>query len=106
MMETVGGIALIVGSLFVMLAGVGVVRFHDVFARMHSAAKGPTLGLLLTCLGVALILRTLAAAVTVALVLLLQLIAGPVGSHVIGRSVYLRGETNLGTDELADADDD
>lgn len=105
-METVGGIALIAGSVFVLLAGVGVVRFDDVFARMHSAAKGPTLGLLLTGLGTALILRTLAATVTVVLVLILQLIAGPVGSHVIGRSVYLRGDSDLGTDELADADDE
>jgi multicomponent Na+:H+ antiporter subunit G len=104
-MDLAGGIALIVGSVFVLLAGVGVVRFDDIFARLHSAAKGPTLGLLLTGLGVALTLRTLASTVTVVLVLILQLIAGPVGTHVIGRSVYRRGETTLGTDELADSED-
>ncbi len=106
-MDVAGGIALIAGAVFVLLAGVGVLRFDDIFARMHAAAKGPTLGLMLTGLGVALTLRTVAVAVTVSLVLLLQLIAGPVGSHVICRSVYRRSETDLDTDELADetADD-
>jgi multicomponent Na+:H+ antiporter subunit G len=101
-MDLVGGIALVAGACFVLLAGVGVLRFPDVFSRMHAAAKGPTLGLILTGIGVVLTLRTVAVVVTVLLVLVLQLIAGPVGSHVIGRAVYHRDETTLGTDELAD----
>jgi hypothetical protein len=60
-METIGGIALIAGAMFVLLAGVGVVRFDEIFARMHSAAKGPDAGVAAHGLGTALILRTLAA---------------------------------------------
>jgi multicomponent Na+:H+ antiporter subunit G len=104
-MDVVGGVLLVAGAVFVLLAGVGVVRFDDVFSRMHAAAKGPTLGLLLIGLGVIVTVGTLAAAVTVVLVVVLQLIAGPVGTHVIGRSAYRRIDTDFETDELADADD-
>lgn len=103
-MDELGGVALIIGACFVLLAGVGVVRFPDVFSRLHAAAKGPTLGLMLTGLGVSLSVRTLDVIVTVVLVVVLQVIAGPVGTHIIGRSVYRRGGHGLDTDELADAE--
>lgn len=104
-MDVVGGIFLIVGAAFILLAAVGVVRFDDVYARIHAGAKAPTLGLLAIGIGVSLVVRTSAAVVTAALVVVLQLIAGPVGAHLLGRSVYrqLRPELD-GPDELADSE--
>jgi multicomponent Na+:H+ antiporter subunit G len=104
-MERLAEILMIVGSVFILLAGVGVVRFRAIYARMHAAAKAPTLGVLLICLGVALAVRTTEAVVTVLLVIVLQAIAGPVGSHVMARSVYRRLRPPLdGVDELAAAE--
>ena len=37
----------IVGAALVALAGIGVVRLGDVYARMHAASKASTLGLAL-----------------------------------------------------------
>jgi len=104
-MDVLGGVLLVAGAVFVLLAGVGVVRFDDVFPRMHAAAKGPTLGLLLIGLGVVVSVRTVDAVVTVILVVILQLIAGPVGTHVIGRSTYQRVDSDFETDELGDSED-
>jgi multicomponent Na+:H+ antiporter subunit G len=104
-MDVLGGVLLVAGAVFVLLAGVGVVRFDDVFPRMHAAAKGPTLGLLLIGLGVVVSVRTVDAVVTVILVVILQLIAGPVGTHVIGRSTYRRVDSDFETDELGDSED-
>jgi multicomponent Na+:H+ antiporter subunit G len=39
------------GAALALVAGVGMVRFPDVFARMHAATKPATLGLLLIVLG-------------------------------------------------------
>lgn len=104
-MDTFAEALLIVGSVFILLAAVGIVRFRSIYARMHAAAKAPTLGVLLTCLGVALALRTTTAVVTALLVVILQAIAGPVGSHLIARSVYRRLHPPLdGPDELAAAE--
>jgi multicomponent Na+:H+ antiporter subunit G len=105
MMDLVGGAFLVVGSLFILLAGVGVVRFDDIYARMHAGAKAPALGVLAIGLGAALTIRSATATAAVVLVVVLQLIAGPVGAHILGRSVYRRLHPELeGPDELAEAE--
>ncbi len=105
MMDIIGGIFLIVGALFILLAGVGVVRFDDIYARMHAAAKAPALGVLAIGVGAALTIRTTIAVGAVVLVIVLQLIAGPVGAHILARSVYRELRPDLdGPDELAEAE--
>lgn len=100
-MDLVAHLLLVVGAFFMMLAAVGVVRFDDVFSRMHSAAKGPALGVILLGAGAALSIRSMQATVVVILVIVLQLIGGPVGTHLLGRSVYRRSRPELmGPDEL------
>ena len=105
-MDIVAGVFLIIGASFIALAGVGVFRFDDTFSRMHAAAKAPALGLLCIGIGTVLSIRTVPATVVVGLVVVLQLLAGPVSSHLLGRSVYLRARPELqGRDELLDVVD-
>jgi len=104
-MNTIGGLFLIAGSALILLAAVGVARFDDVYARMHAGAKAPALGVLTIGIGVALSIRTSDAVITAILVVVLQLIAGPVGAHILGRAVYRQVQPPLsGPDELADAE--
>ena len=51
---------LVAGGFFCLIAGIGVVRLNDVFARMHAATKAGTLGLALVCLAVMVQARDLA----------------------------------------------
>lgn len=102
MSDTIGGLLLIVGSLFILLAAVGVVRFDDIYARMHAAAKAPALGVVGVGVGAALIIGSPSALVVALLVVVLQLISGPVGAHLLARSVYRQLAPHLdGPDELA-----
>ena len=102
MIDTIAGVLLVFGSALILLAGIGVVRFQSVFARMHSAAKAPTLGILAIAIGVALSVRSVAALVTALLVVVLQLVTGPVGTHLLGRSAYRQLEHDFDAgDELA-----
>lgn len=107
-MNTLAGILIVVGAAFTMLAGLGALRFKDAYTRMHPAAKGPTLGLLLVALGTALELRTLALVLALALVVILQFLAAPVGTHLLGRAIHGRLVTRIDTvDEwTADLDDE
>jgi multicomponent Na+:H+ antiporter subunit G len=101
-LDIVGGTLLVAGAVFMFLAGIGVIRFEDLYARMHSASKGPTLGLLLIALGAGLVLRTTAVVAALVLVVALQLLTAPVGSHMVGRSVHRRVRLDLDTvDDLA-----
>jgi multicomponent Na+:H+ antiporter subunit G len=103
-MDALATVCLIAGSLLILLAGLGAVRFPDTMARMHAAAKAPTLGFILIGVGVVVSVRTWDAAVIVTLVIVLQMVAVPVGSHVLARSTYLRLRPEIdGPDELASA---
>lgn len=101
-MNTVGEILMILGSCFALIAAIGVHRFPDVYSRMHAATKSPTLGLVLVALGAGLRIRTMDAAVTLILVVVLQLLTAPVATNVTARAVHLRTRVPLdGDDELA-----
>lgn len=104
-MDTIAGICLIAGSLLTLLAALGVVRFPDTYSRMHAAAKGPVLGIMLIAVGVGLSVRTTEATVVSLLVVIVQLITAPVGTHLIARSIYRRLGIQLDdVDELAMAE--
>ena len=103
--DLVAGVLLVFGASLILLAGVGVARFESIYARMHAAAKAPTLGILAIAIGVSLSIRSVVALVTALLVVLLQMITGPVGSHLLGRAVYRTIRPPLdGVDELAGRD--
>jgi multicomponent Na+:H+ antiporter subunit G len=85
--DVIGGVLLIAGAAFVLVGSIGVVRFTTATERLHAAAKGPTLGLLLLGTGSAVTIGTTSATVAVVLIIVLQLLAGPLGSHMIGRAI-------------------
>lgn len=99
--EFVARILLVFGCALILLAGIGIVRFSDIYARMHAAAKAPTLGILSIAIGVAMTVRTAAATFTVLLVVVLQLVTGPVGTHLLSRAVYRKVQSSVDSvDEL------
>jgi multicomponent Na+:H+ antiporter subunit G len=103
MVTFIAGVLIMLGAVFTMLAGIGTLRFGDVYARMHPAAKGPTLGLLLVALGAALELRELGPVLALALVVVLQFLAAPLGAHLLGRAIHISLPLQADeVDELAD----
>lgn len=101
-LDVFGGIFLIIGSVFILLAGIGVVRFGDPLARMHAAAKAPTLGLISIAIGMGLMVRSSPAIITGVLVVALQLVTAPVGAHLLGRAAYRHEQPRFdAVDELA-----
>jgi len=96
------------GALLAFAAGVGLVRFPELLARMHSATKPQVLGLILVLIGLALRLRTGPAVWMLAFVAIFQLLTAPVASHMVGRAGYRTGKVRselLVVDELT-ADQD
>ena len=52
MSDWIAAALIVAGGFFCLIAGIGVIRLRDVFARMHAATKAGTLGLALICLAV------------------------------------------------------
>lgn len=107
-MTAVGSALIVAGAAFAALAGVGQVRFRDLFVRMHIATKPPTLGLLLVAAGAALILDGLGALTALLLIVALQFLTAPVSAHLVGRAAHRRGEWDrdgVVVDDLSDVDE-
>lgn len=107
MIEVLAGTMMTTGALLALIAGIGLQRFPDVFARMHAATKPATLGLVLVLSGAALLMPDSGAVVKLLLVAVLQFITAPVSSHLVGRAAYRAGtelSDQTAVDELAGTD--
>nr|WP_141881055.1 monovalent cation/H(+) antiporter subunit G [Homoserinimonas aerilata] len=107
-LDVAASVCLILGAAFSLAAGIGLIRFPDALSRMHAATKPQVLGLILVLLAIALSERSWAVLLTLAPILLFQMLTAPVSAHMIGRAAYRAGnvdERYLFTDELDEAID-
>ena len=103
--DVVSSVLLLGGVSLALIAGRGLVRFPDVFSRMHAATKPATLGLLLVAVGAALRQDDGGNATKLLLVAAFQFFTAPVAAHMIGRAAYRTGTgalDDLVVDELKD----
>lgn len=77
------------GSLFVGLAGIGIIRMPDLYARLHAASKAATLGVAFLAIAVVLHFdhwsigfRALAFGLTL-------FVTAPISAHLIARAAFL-----------------
>jgi multicomponent Na+:H+ antiporter subunit G len=84
-----GELLALAGSILILIAALGVVRFDDVLARMHALAKASTLGVLLMLAGAAVALHDLNDITSVVLAALCQLLTSPPASNMLSRATYL-----------------
>ncbi len=104
-LDLIGALLVLSGVSLTLTAAVGLIRFHDLYSRMHAASKPQLLGLTIVCLGLLITLRTWQWALVCTIVIAVQTVAAPVASHLIARSAYRTGvETGseLVVDELAE----
>lgn len=109
MADTIVGVLVLTGAVFVMLAGLGALRLGDVYARMHAITKASTIAVVLVGAAGAIALDAGRWKVVLAAVLLF--ITAPSAAHLIGRAAYGAEGIDLridGADELAEVlrDDD
>jgi len=98
-------VCLLGGAFLAFAAGVGVLRFPDLLARMHAGTKPQVLGLILVLAGLALRLRSGGAVWALVLVAVFQMLTAPVGAHLVGRAGFRTGKVRrelLVVDELSD----
>ena len=91
MAESISLVLLLLGSLFMLLAAIGMVRMPDVLTRMHSSTKSSTLGVGLIMLGVVLAFSDFAVGVRALAIVIFMFTTTPVSAHMIARAAYLSG---------------
>jgi len=104
--EVIGNLLLIIGSLFLFSAGLGVLRMPDTYNRIQTGTKATTLGTILVLIGLAF----LHPAWTLKLIILIffVMLTNPVSSHALARAAHTIGifetETTV-IDQLKTAND-
>ncbi|MBN1153572.1 monovalent cation/H(+) antiporter subunit G [candidate division KSB1 bacterium] len=88
MIEWFVAILLVSGAIFMLLAAVGVLRFPDLFSRMHATTKASSFGAGLMLLSVILHVQELFIILEAMIVLIFIFLTAPVASHMIGRAAY------------------
>lgn len=80
------------GTLFVFVAGLGVLRLPDVYMRLHASTKAGTLGVALNAAGLVVFQPSLGIFTRALALVLFLLLTAPVAAHMIGRASYFARE--------------
>jgi len=84
---------LIVGSLLSAVAVLGILRFPDVFTRLHAASNAGPLGAGLILLGLAVVSGDWAVAIRCVLGFFFLILTSPVSAHLLARAALRSGIT-------------
>ena len=80
-----------IGTLFILLAAVGILRMPDLFLRISVTTKAATLGVGLILIGMTLYFSDVSIGTRAIAIILFLLLTAPIGAHLIGRASYFVG---------------
>ena len=80
-----------IGSIFALLAAVGIVRMPDLYMRIQAATKASTFGVSFIVLAAVLQFDDLGAKTRALLIIAFIVLTAPVAAHMIGRAAYSAG---------------
>lgn len=90
-LEIISMVLILIGSIFYFLGTLGIVRFPDLYTRLHASTKSIVLGACGIILGVILLEGISAASVKAFLIMIFLLLTAPIASHAIARAGYFSG---------------
>lgn len=77
---------MISGAVFILIAAIGLVRFGDLYSRMHATTKATSFGLLLLLAGVCLFFLKAIVFIKALLIILFIYLSAPLAAHSIAKS--------------------
>ena len=94
LLDAVAMLLAVIGAFFFLGGSLGLLRFPDVYTRLHALTKADNVGLGLLALGVALHLGDPWLAGRLALVWILVMAAGTVSCHLLAREAHREGRAS------------
>ena len=91
MIDLIKGTLIIAGSLFMLLASIGILRLPDLLTRMHATTKAAALGVMLIMVAAAMHFAETSIVARALAIVVFILMTAPVAAHVIGRAGYFVG---------------
>lgn len=91
MTEILISFCLISGAFFMLVASIGIVRFPDIYTRMHALAKAATMGIALLTIAVAIYYDNVTITSLVIGINIFLLLTAPIATHILGKVVVEQG---------------
>ncbi|MDP1730343.1 MAG: monovalent cation/H(+) antiporter subunit G [Devosia sp.] len=82
---------MVIGALFSLLAGIGILRLPDLYTRMHAASKAGVVGAGLVLFAIAMASGDGPVVLRAILGILFLLLTTPVAAHLLARAAYRAG---------------
>lgn len=101
-LQVLASILVVAGAFFCLVASIGIVRFRDVFMRMHAASKAGTFGAGLPLVAVAIALWDMSSALRALATVAFLLMTAPIAAHLLARAAYRRADVQLSKDTVLD----
>lgn len=89
MHELLGSLVILAGSVFLLSAGLGVLRMPDIYNRVQTGTKASTLGTILVLIGMGV--WHPAWFLKLVVLIFFVMITNPISSHALVRAVHNRG---------------
>lgn len=91
--DVLAAVLVLSGALLAALGGIGLVRFPDVFTRMHAATKSATVGVIAITGAAAAEAGAVSGIAVLLLVIALLFLSSPLGMSLLARAAYHDPET-------------
>ena len=82
---------ILLGTIFILISAVGMIRLPDFYIRMSAITKAATLGLALLLIGLSIHFQNLELSIKSFIIITLVFLTSPVGAHAIARAAYKQG---------------
>lgn len=79
-------ILIFLGSAFMLMAAIGLIRFTDLYSRMHATTKATSFGLLLLIIGVSLFFNVGMVWLKGFMIIVFIYLTAPLAAHAIAKS--------------------
>jgi monovalent cation/proton antiporter, MnhG/PhaG subunit len=90
-LAVVSGLLLLAGGLFALVGALGILRFPDLYTRMHAASKAGTLGSGFVLIAVAVASADLSVALRAGAAVIFLMLTAPISAHLLARAACLAG---------------
>lgn len=92
MIKIIAGLLLVLGAFLTLTASIGMIRFPDLYTRMHAATKAGTLGITFMLIAASTFFHTLTVITESIILIGFIFTAAPIAAHLLARSAYKTNE--------------
>lgn len=89
--EIVCGVLMVIGTIFMFIAALGVFRMPDFYLRMATSSKAATLGSACVLLALAFYFADLGTTTRALAAIVFLFMTTPISAHMLGRAAYCTG---------------